>query len=349
MDRLPCGVYFDTYKKDMAIIQTRSHRACLAALLIFLCCIPLFAGDRILALLSDISITVIAVQGLNILTGACGQISLGHTAFMAVGAYTSGYLVGTCKLPFWMGLISAGLLAGVIGLIFGFSSLRIKGFYLILVTVAAQFILVVFLPYQLVNITGGANGLNVPDPSIMGLTFNSETSKYALNVGFAAIMVLFAKNLLRTRVGRAFIAIRDNDLAASVMGISVYRYKVLAFFLGCFYAGIAGSLFAHYVGHVDPGFFPLEKSIWYLAVITVGGMGSTAGAVMGAIFLSLLNELTIEVTPLIEGGIPFLPRTAVTSLNLIIPGIIVILFLVFEPRGLYHRWQVIKGYFQRWP
>ena len=259
MDRLPCGTYFDTYKKDMAIIQTRSHWICVIALLILLCCIPLFVGDRILAVISDISITVIAVQGLNILTGACGQISLGHTAFMAVGGDTSGYLVGTCKLPFWIGLIAAGFFSGIIGLIFGFSSLRIKGFYLILVTVAAQFILVVFLPYQLVDITGGADGLDVPSPSIMGLTFGSEQMKYLLNVGFAVIMVLFAKNMLRTRVGRAFIAIRDNDLAASVMGIGVYRYKVLAFFLGCFYAGIAGSLFAHYVGHVVPGFFPLRN------------------------------------------------------------------------------------------
>jgi len=295
------------------------------------------------------AITLIAVQGLNILTGGCGQISLGHAAFMAVGAYTSGYLVGELELSFWIGLGCAGLFAGLIGLIFGLPCLRVKGFYLILVTIAAPFILVVFLPYQLVDITGGANGLGVPPPSIGPLSLDSEGSQYFLIVSIAMMMTLFAKNIVRTRTGRAFIAVRDNDLAASVMGINIFYYKLLAFFLGCSYAGIAGGLFAHYTGHVDPGFFPLDKSIWFVGMIIIGGIGSTAGAVMGTVFLTVLTELTMDFSSFIGELIPHFSRSALASLSLVIPGLVIILFLVFEPRGLYHRWIIIKTYFQFWP
>lgn len=349
MDRLPCGIYFETYEQDMGIVQTGFRWSVSILFLIFLFCIPLFAGERVLGTINTMAITLIAVQGLNILTGGCGQISLGHAAFMAVGAYTSGYLVGELELSFWTGLVCAGLFAGLIGLIFGLPSLRVKGFYLILVTIAAQFILVIFLPYQLADITGGANGLEVPPPSIGPLILDSEGSQYFLIIPIAIIMTLLAKNILRTRAGRAFIAIRDNDLAASVMGINIYYYKLLAFFIGCSYAGIAGGLFAHYTGHVDPEFFPLEKSIWFVGMIIIGGIGSTAGAVMGTIFLSVLTELTMDFSSFIGELIPHFARSLLASLSLVIPGLVIILFLVFEPRGLYHRWVIIKTYFQFWP
>jgi branched-chain amino acid transport system permease protein len=349
MDRLPCGVYFESYEEDMAVAQTMARKAVAIGFVALLFCIPLVAGERIVGIINTMAITVIAVQGLSILTGGCGQISLGHAAFMAVGAYTSGYLVGKCGLPFWSGLICAAVSSGLIGMVFGLPSLRIKGFYLILATVAAQLILVDFLPFQLKDITGGGYGLEVPPPEIAGFVLDSEKSMYFLIVGFAVLMTLFAKNIFRTKTGRAFIAVRDNDLAAAVMGISLYRYKLLAFFIGCLYAGIAGSLFAHYTGHVDPGFFTLDNSIWYLGMIIVGGIGSTAGAVMGTVFFSLIIELTIEIAPLVEQTVPFLSRSGLASLSLVIPGAVIILFLIFEPRGLYHRWQIIKAYFQVWP
>lgn len=349
MDRLPCGTYFESYEKDIAIAQTKARKVLAIAGLLSLFCIPFIAGERILSIINLIAISLIAVHGLNILTGCCGQISLGHAAFMAVGAYTSGILVGKYGFPFWGGLVCAALCAGIIGMVFGISSLRIKGFYLILATVAAQFILVDFFPYQLKEITGGGYGLDVPYPQIGSLKLDSEKPLYFLIVGFTVLMTFFAKNLLRSKTGRAFIAIRDNDLAASVMGINLYKNKLLAFFIGCTYAGIAGSLFAHYVGRVDPGFFTFNNSIWYLGMIIVGGIGSTAGAVMGTVFLSLLIELTIEVSPLIAGAVPFIATSIHASLSLVIPGLVIILFIIFEPRGLYHRWQIIKAYFQFWP
>lgn len=349
MDRLPCGIYFESYGRDMAIVQTKIRWVLAISSLVILFSIPFFATERILSVVNIIAINVIAVQGLHILTGCCGQISLGHAAFMAVGAYTSGILSLKLGLPFWVNLACASFFAGTIGIIFGLPSLRVKGFYLILATIACHFILVDFLPYQLKDITGGGYGLEVPKPQILGLVLKSEKSFYFLFVGFAVLMTFLAKNIIRTKAGRAFIAIRDNDLAASVMGISLYRYKLLAFFLGCFYAGLGGGLFAYYTGHVTPEFFTLNNSIWYLGMIIIGGLGSTAGAVMGTIFLSLLIELTTEVTPLIEGTMSFLSRSAFASLNLVIPGLVILLFIIFEPRGLYHRWQIIKAYFQLWP
>ena len=349
MDRLPCGICSETYRHDIAIVQTKARWVWAIGSLIFLFALPLFTGERTLGIVNHLAITLIAVLGLSILTGGCGQISLGHAAFMAVGAYFSSYIVGNMEWPFFTGLLCGGLSAGLIGLIFGMPSLRVKGFYLILVTIAAQFILVGFLPYQLVDYTGGANGLDAPPPEIFGLILDSEYSIFFLNIGIAILMTFFAKNLLRTRVGRAFIAIRDNDLAASVMGINLFGYKLLAFFIGCFYAGIAGSLFAHYTGHVDPGFFTVEDSIWYIGMIIVGGIGSIAGAVMGTIFLTLLTESTLELSPLIGDAIPALSGGILASLSLVVPGLVIILFLIFEPRGLYHRWLIVKTYFQFWP
>ena len=349
MDRLPCGIYFESYEKDMALVQTKTAWAVHVAFLLSLFCLPFIASPRILGIISMIGITLIAVQGLNILTGYCGQFSLGHVAFMAVGAYTSGLLVTSMGFPFWLALICASLVSGIVGVIFGLPSLRIKGFYLILATVAAQFILVDFLPYQLPEITGGGNGLDVPHPKIGNLILQSEAQKYFLIIGLAVLTTVFVTNILRTKAGRAFVAIRDNDLAASVMGVNVFGYKLLAFFLGCLLAGLAGALFAHYMGHVTPEFFTLNNSIWYLGMIIIGGIGSTSGAVMGTVFLSLLIELTIEIVPLVEKLVPFLSRSASASLSLLVPGVVIILFLMFEPRGLYHRWRIVKAYFKLWP
>ncbi len=311
---------------------------------------PLFVNnDRIFSVINSIAITTIVVQGLNILTGWCGQISLGQSAFVAIGAYTSGFVVGKLGLPFWVGMVSGALSAGFIGLIFGLPSLRLRGFYLVLATVAAHFIIVEFLPYQLADITGGAYGLQVPPPKFGGIVLDSERSKYFLIVGVSAFITLLTKNLLRTKTGRAFIAVKNNELATSAMGINVYSYKLLAFFIGCLYAGIAGSLFAHHVGFVVTEFFTIGAAIWYLGMIIVGGEGSIVGAIMGTIFLSLLSELAMDIAPIIETYVPFLSRSALSGLNLVIPGVVIILFLIIEPRGLYHRWQILKMYFQLWP
>lgn len=349
MDRLRCGVYFESYEKDIAVVQTKFRWVLLIAFIIFLLAIPLYSSERILSFINITGIYIIAAYGLNILTGACGQVSIGHAAFMCVGAYSSAILVGKLGVPFLVSLVLSPVISGLVGIVFGLPSLRIKGFYLILATVAAQFILVNFLPYQLKNLTKADSGLEVSPPKIFNLVLNTEYSMYFLVIALLILTTFFSKNILRSKFGRAFIAIRDNDLAASVMGINVYVYKLIAFFIGCFFAGLGGTLFAHYTRHVSPDFFTFDMSILFLAIVIVGGMGSTAGTIMGAFFFRIISELTIEYTPVLSKIVPFMERSMFTSLNLALPALIIIVFIIFEPRGLYHRFEIIKIYFQTWP
>ena len=342
---LPCGTFSQNYAQDMAIFRTKSHWAMLFAFLIFLCACPLFFSDRILTIMTIIGITIISVHGLNILTGYCGQISIGHAGFMAVGAYTSGIVTAKLGWPFWVALPLAALAAGIVGLIFGLPSLKIKGFYLIMATIAAQFI-IVWLIIQLRSITGGPDGLAVPRPEIGGFVFKSKSSYFYLVMIIACLATFLAQNIVRTRAGRAFVAIRDNDLAAEVMGINLWTYKLLAFFIGCVYAGVAGSLLVHYFAFACLDQFPFMNSVWYLGMLIVGGMGSTPGAIFGALSLKLLDEAVTIVGPILSAVVA---AQAAASLALISRGMVIVLFLIFEPRGLAHRWETIKAYYRLWP
>ena len=227
-------------------MRTRTHWALLIGFLVILFTVPLYFSNYWLGVFNLIGITLIAAVGLNILVGYCGQLSIGHAGFIAVGAYTSAILTNRFEMPFLVGLISAGLVSGLVGIIFGLPSVRVKGFYLAITTIAAQFIIIWVINHW--GYTGGFNGITVPYASIGGLVFRSESSQFYLIIIIAVLCVFFAKNMARTKVGRAFIAIRDNDLAAEVMGVNLLYYKLLAFFIGCFFAGIAGSLLAHCTG-----------------------------------------------------------------------------------------------------
>jgi len=342
---LPSGVFAQHYEQDMGILRTKSQWLMLVAFLIFLLACPLFFSDRVLTIMTIIGITVVSVHGLNILTGYCGQISIGHAGFMAVGAYTSGILTAKLGVPFWVALPCAALAAGIVGLIFGLPSLRIKGFYLIMATIAAQFI-IVWVIIQLRSITGGPDGLSVPRPEIGSFVFRSKTSYFYLVMTIACLATFLAQNIVRTRVGRAFVAIRDNDLAAEVMGINLWGYKLLAFFIGCVYAGVAGSLLVHYFSFACLDQFPFMNSVWYLGMLIVGGMGSIPGAIFGAVSLKLLDELVTIVGPILSAVVA---AQAAASLALISRGVVIMLFLIFEPRGIAHRWDMIKGYYRLWP
>ena len=342
---LPSGTFNQSYAQDMAIVRTRTQWVILLAFLAFLFTCPVFFDDRILTILTIIGITVISVHGLNILTGYCNQVSLGHVGFMAVGAYTSAILTAKLGLSFWAALPCAALAAGLVGIIFGLPSLRVKGFYLILATVAAYFI-IMWVILQLYGVTGGIDGLAVPRPEIFGFVLKSKASYFYLVMAFACLGTFFAKNLVRTRVGRAFIAIRDNELAAEVMGVNLWSYKLLAFFIGCVYAGVAGSLLVHYYAFATVDQFPFMNSVWYLGMLIVGGMGSTTGAILGAVSLKLLDELVIIVGPTLSAVVS--PQAA-ASLGLIMRGLVIIIFLIFEPRGLAHRWGMVKAYYRLWP
>jgi branched-chain amino acid transport system permease protein len=297
-----------------------------------------------LTLLTMIGIAIISVHGLNILTGYCGQISIGHVGFMAVGAYVSAVLTAKLGWSFWTALPCAALAAGIVGLIFGLPSLKIRGFYLIMATIAAHFI-IIWLILQLQDITGGADGLAVPKPKIGSLVLRSKTNYFYLVMTFTALATLLAKNIVRTRAGRAFVAIRDNDLAAEVMGISLWSYKLQAFFIGCVYAGVAGALLVHYYGFASVDQFPFMDSVWYLGMLIVGGSHVT-GPILGAISLKLLDELVTLVGPVLSAAIA---AQAAAAMGLITRGLVIILFLIFEPRGLDHRWGMVKAYFRLWP
>jgi branched-chain amino acid transport system permease protein len=345
---LPSGTFNQSYAQDMAIVRTRTQWVILFVFLIILFTCPLYSSNRVLTILTIIGITVISVHGLNILTGYCGQISLGHAGFMAVGGYVSGILCAKLGWSFWAALPTAGLAAGVAGLIFGLPSLRIKGFYLIMATIAAHFI-IIWLIIQLYGVTGGADGLAVPRPEIGGFVFKSKASYFYLVMIIACLATFLAKNIARTRAGRAFIAIRDNDLAAEVMGINLWAYKLLAFFIGCVFAGVAGSLLVHYIAFASIDQFPFMNSVWYLGMLIVGGMGSTAGAIFGTVSLKLLDELVTIAGPALAAIFPAIAAQAAASLSLMMRGLVIILFLIFEPRGLHHWWERIKAYYRLWP
>ena len=342
---LRLGTIHESYAQDTAIFRTRRDWGILFAFLVFLSICPLFFSDRILTIVTMIGISIISVHGLNILTGYCGQISIGHVGFMAVGAYTSAILTAKLGWSFWPALPCAALAAGVAGLIFGLPSLKIKGFYLVMATIAAHFI-IIWLVLQLRTVTGGADGMPVPKPKIGSFVLKSKTSYFYLVMVFTVLSTVLANNIVRTRAGRAFVAIRDNDLAAEVMGISLWSYKLQAFFIGCLYAGVAGSLLVHYIAFASVDQFLFIDSVWYLGMLIVGGMGSTSGAIMGAISLKLLDEMVIVVGPILSKAVA---AQAAASLALITHGLIIILFLIFEPRGLHHRWGMVKAYFRLWP
>jgi branched-chain amino acid transport system permease protein len=345
---LPSGIYNVSYKKDMAVFRTWDHWAFLVAFVAFLAVIPHFATRSQLSTLITIACTVIAVHGLNVLTGFCGQISIGHSAFMAVGAYTSAGLCNQLGFSFWIAMPLGGMAAGLVGILFGAPSLRVKGFYLAITTLGAQFI-ILYVIMHLPSITGGVRSLDVPPPRIFGYAIDSDHAYYYLAMGAAAAITYFVKNLTRTGVGRAWVAIRDNDLAAEGMGISLFYYKMLAFFIGCFLAGVSGSLYAHYLQTINIEYFSLMDSIWYLAMLIVGGLGNVLGAIFGTVFIVLLREGVMEVAPIVSKVFPVLGVEFGAAMGLLVMGLVIMLFLVFEPRGLANRWEIIKTKFRLYP
>jgi branched-chain amino acid transport system permease protein len=233
-------------------------------------------------------------------------------------------------------------------LIFGIPSVRVKGFYLAISTIAAQFIIIWVINHW-TGVTGGFNGMVAPIATIGPIELKSQSSQYFLILIITTLVIIGAKNLARTRVGRAFVAIRDNDLAAEVMGINLFRYKLLAFFIGCFLAGIAGSLFAHcHWGSINTENFPMMDSVLLVGMIIIGGLGTTIGPIFGVLFIRLLEQLITYISPALESAFA-LPAGFTTGIGPIIFGMAIVLFLILEPRGLSHRWQLFKASYRLWP
>ena len=343
----PCGVFDERYTKDIAIVRTWQHWAILIGALILVYIFPLFGSYYLISLINSLSITIIVVLGLQIVSGYCGQISFGQPAFMAVGAYVSAILTIKYGFSFWLALPLSGIGAGIFGIIGGAPSLRIKGFYLAVATIAIHFVTMWLILH--LGITGGTRGLNPLPPQIGNFALDTDESMYYLIVTIMFIMTFAARNLVRSRVGRAFVAIRDNDLAAEVMGVNLYYYKLLAFFISCFYAGIAGSLWAHLIMVVHPEQFTLLHALWYIGMIIIGGLGSIPGAFFGVLFVRLLDEVILFSSPILAGLFPWLGIAPAAAFGVSSFGIVLILFLIFEPRGLAHRWEIFKASYRLYP
>jgi len=345
---LPCGTFNTRPEEDMAIVRTKTQWLLIAVGLVFFVSLGLFSPEDWVVWLILLGIYAIAVLGLHILTGLCGQFSMGQAAFMAVGAYTTAIFESRYGLSPWATLPLAGIFAGLVGLLFGTPALRIKGFYLVMSTIAAQFI-VIWILREWETVTGGAFGIDVPAIKIGGEKL-SDVQFWWLTLGLLVVMLILAKNIQRTATGRRFVAVRDNDLAAEVMGVNLLRTKLVAFFIGCFYAGIAGWLWAHFYPHISPEQFTFKDSLWFLGMIIVGGMGSTTGAIFGATMLRIVDKTTTDyLAPVLKEAFPGLAVQIADALSLIVFALVVIFFILVEPRGLYHRFQRLRLYYQLHP
>ncbi|HXV70184.1 MAG TPA: branched-chain amino acid ABC transporter permease [Acidimicrobiia bacterium] len=401
---------YTRYETDQALMNTGTKKLMLALFLVFLILVPLgvipgvdfLAQDEWLRLLSEVSIYGIAALGLNVLTGLAGQVSLGHAFFMGVGAYTAAWLGAApgpfngLGLPIWIWLPAAGIVAAVIGVAVGPTAVRVRGLYLAFVTLGLVFVgEYVFRNWT--SLTGGAQtGRTFPplefrlwkeetplidfvsDGPWFGIELSGEAKTYYLLAVFAIVFVVLSKNLQRTRVGRAFQSIRDRDVAAEIMGVNEAKYKLIAFGISSFYAGIGGALLASFVGRMIPEQWNLFLSVEIIAIVLIGGAGVVTGTILGSVFVILLPRIVEDVTHglaaiVVEGSGPIAwigdlfistglddfgfvntqagvaPGLSIPQFNQVLYGLLIILFLIFEPLGLYGIWLRIRNYWKGWP
>lgn len=341
------GVYHTSYRADLALRKNRAAWLRLGLVAIALVTAPFLLSPVGLTVANQIGIAIIGAIGLNILVGHTGMISLGQGAFLGVGAYTSAILVTRFQAPTLVAILAAMAVTAAVGTFFGLPSLRLKGLYLAMATLAAQFILLfAFRNWDFV--TGGVDAIVVPSPELLGWTLRTDFSWYWVIFGVAVLVIYGARNLFRTGIGRAFHAIRDHDIAAAVMGIDVSRYKLLAFAISSALVGLAGAMTAHYRTIVTWERFTLDVSILYLAMIIVGGLGSVAGSVYGATFMTVLPAAIQQLGRNVRDTLPVLSRE-LPAVQLIVFGLVIVLFLRFEPRGLDRLWRRSADYFRLWP
>jgi branched-chain amino acid transport system permease protein len=346
------GVFKTGYAADMALYPLPIAKWVVAAFAgLFIAVAPLAFSEYSLSLLNLCLVAIVGALGLNLLVGYTGQISIGHGAFMSVGAYTAANLIVRLGLPFWITIPAGGLMAALIGIVVGIPSLRIKGIYLAIATLAAQLI-IEWTINHVTWISGGVqSSIEIPRPSVFGIPLTSEAEIYEFLMFFAVLAIVGTLNLVRSRIGRAFIAVRDQDIAAEIIGINIFRYKLYAFAISSFYAGVAGVLESYYLGIANYEQFQLDVSIDYLAMVIIGGLGSVLGSIFGAVFVTLLPIATRWVLQS-SGSLIFSEAdlaNIIPSLRLVIFGSLIIFFLVVEPEGLARLWRNIRNYFRVWP
>ncbi|MBI4587802.1 MAG: branched-chain amino acid ABC transporter permease [Candidatus Rokubacteria bacterium] len=349
-----CGIYRTSYAKDMALFPIPLDRwATYAIAAAAFLAVPLLASDYwIGGLIVPFLCFALAALGLNFLTGYAGQLSLGHAAFMGVGAYAALILYARYSAPLLLSLLGAGLVAAGVGVLFGTPSLRIKGFYLAVSTLAAQFIIEWVITH--VKWIGGGVYATIDTPPLRIMNWwliDTPVEKYYLTLAVVVALTVFGRNLVRSRVGRAWMAIRDRDVAAEIMGISLFRYKLLAFAVSSFYAGVAGGLISFtYYAAANVEEFNLFLSFRLLGMIIIGGMGSILGSYLGAGFIVLLP---IFISQFLGGVGKVVGRLVTTDLlanvELMVFGGLIIFFLIVEPLGLARLWRTLKDYLRLWP
>lgn len=341
----PAGDFDRSYEQDMAVIRRPWQWIALGLGLLLVLSAPLWGSAYLVSTANRIFYTVIAVQGLNILTGYTGQVSLGQAAFMLVGGYASALVTIHLGFPFPLALLSAGLAAGVVGLIFGLPSLRVKGFYLAMATLAAQFIIPWLSRHLFPQYLGGSTGrIAVPVPVILGVSISEVSQYFYLSLAVLILTTLLTLNISRSRLGRALVSIRDNDLAAELLGVNLFQYKLRAFFIASFLAGVAGALQAHSQRGVGTEFgYGLPQSIILLGMLVIGGLGKNLGPFLGVITVILLEDLAGLTGQTMASLFPGQAARFLTSFRPIFFGLALMLFLIFEPRGLAHRWQLLKA------
>ena len=342
----PAGDFRSSYRADQTLFRTRGARNAVIALVVAALFVPLVGDNYVVSQMILIGIYGIAALGLNVVTGFTGQISLGHAAFFGFGAFASAWLSGH-GIPVLLAIPLAGLMTTAVGMIFGLPAARLKGLYLAIATLAAQFILQDFFA-RAAWFTGGPYGALAETASLFGYQLNTDGRYFYLVLFWVVISFVAVSNLMRSRDGRALVAVRDHYLSAEIMGINLTRYRVTSFGIASFFAGIGGALYGHYLGFVSGEGFTILLSIEFLAMIIIGGLGSVAGSLLGAAFILLLPQVMeifasnlADVFPAIAQGTAYIKQMSV--------GAAIILFLVLEPEGLIHRWQLMRASWKLYP
>jgi branched-chain amino acid transport system permease protein len=337
-----------TYAETNRILPEPYQRVLVAGIAVAALALPAFSNAYLIYLLNLTFLAIIGAVGLNLLTGYCGQVSLGHASFPAIGAFVTAILSNRYGAPVWVALPAACLVGAVVGFVVGLPALRFRGIYLAITTLAMHYAIIFVLTTYQANFGSSATaGISVPAPSLEGYEINGGRAWYYTLLLVSVGVIVFSLNLSRGYIGRAWVAIRDRDIAAASVGINVTRFKLLAFVCSATLAALAGSLGAYFTGVVTVEAYTLELAIIYLAMIIVGGMGSIAGGVLGAVFMTLM-PFGIEW---LFDALPQAWRLGTTSYGLqeAATGVAIIVFLLFEPKGLIEIYRRTAEYFERWP
>ena len=340
------GIFHETFASEERLWDSATARRWMLVFTLSLFTLPLWGSDYVLAMACIVGIHVIATLGLNLTTGNAGLISLSHGAFLGVGCYGVAWL-GQQGVPFYIALPIAGMMAALLGVVVGLPSLRVKGLYLAIATLAAHFILT-FLFREWNAVTGGIQGTSIPRANLFGFEFAGDRRNFYLIFSCAFVMAIAARNLARTHIGRAFVAVRDRDISAEILGVNLLRTKLLAFAIGAFYAGVAGGLLGYFYGAITPDYFVLTLAVFYLAAVIVGGLGTVLGSILGAVFMTFVPEVLRLVAHASSQTFPAIAGLLL-PMGQVVFGLLIIVFLIFEPHGLAAVWSRIRRVFHLWP